>query len=103
MPEEILILVLSFLGMLTGVIIVTTFIRLLFKYLHARNNAKHLPDSSLTMTDLKEALREVVEDANQPLLERIENLENRIDPELLSLPDEEAVTKTICRTNARIS
>ncbi len=43
----------------------------------------------LTMGELKRALREAVEEANEPLIERIESLEQR------ALPADEAPSKSV--------
>ena len=89
MPEEVVPIVVISVLAFTGLSIFV--IHTIFSFLRERAGIKdaNKDKSSLTTSELEGMLRRVVQEANAPLLERIETLEDQIDPSspLLELPE----------------
>lgn len=86
MPEEVLVV--TIIAIVTGCTSLVLLARMLFKYLNARADmAPRVESPSLTTSELEQMLRKVVIESNEPLLARIEELEEQlVGPSARSLP-----------------
>ncbi len=86
MPEEVLVVII--IAIVAGSISLVSIARMLFKYLNARAGlAPQVENPSFTTSELEQMLRRVARESNQPLLDRIEALEEQLTPESARLLD----------------
>jgi hypothetical protein len=80
MPEEIMIIVVV--SVLAASATLLSIAKMWFNYLNQRSgiSRERTPSSSLTTSELEAMLRRISRQANEPLLERIEQLETRLHP-----------------------
>ncbi len=78
MQEEVVVIVMT--AIIAGTLMVATFMRGIFKYLTSRHQpvVREAGGESLTAGELERLLREAVEDAVAPLVDKIERLEERL-------------------------
>lgn len=79
MPEELVII--TVISIIAGSITMVSLAKMLFGYLRAKAGVTgKTSTSSLTTSELEMMLRRVVEEANEPLRERVEILEASLRP-----------------------
>lgn len=86
MEDEIFIVVVV--AIICTTIMITTIIRSVFAAA-ARKSKPAASGSSLSMRELEALLRQVVEETTEPLADRLEALEDRLEARLLAAPRQE--------------
>lgn len=77
MPEEVLVV--TIVAIVVGCTSLVLMARMLFKYLNARTDrVPRVESPSLTTSELEHMLRKVAFESNEPLLARIEELEEKL-------------------------
>ncbi|MDZ4698738.1 MAG: hypothetical protein SH809_03435 [Rhodothermales bacterium] len=84
MPEEILIL--SVIAISASTFIITRLLKVWMAHVSSRSSATTPSGASLTSGELEQMLMRVSEEANAPLLARIESLERRLTTPAPRLP-----------------
>ncbi len=98
MPEEIAIMIFLSIAVSAGAITLSYIARMYFKYLNNKAGVKTgNSSSSMTTSELESMLRRVVKEANAPVLDRIEDIEERLDMGIgtHSLEEEEEEIKSL--------
>ena len=84
MPEEILIL--SVIAIAASTFLISRLLQVWMAHVNARSGGATTSGASLTSGELEQMLMRVSEEANAPLLARIESLERRLAPPAPRLP-----------------
>ncbi len=102
MPAEVMVIVIVAMALGLGLI------GMIFDYLKHRNKVNNNAGSSMTTSELQSLLRDAVADATEPLAERIESIEQRLDRQERRLPPASSEifdpyeTEEPVRTGARV-
>lgn len=85
-PEAIMIMVIV--AILAGSFMIASIFKSIFRYAQSRHQKETVPGSSLTTGELERLVRKAVEDATEPLHDRIDRLEERLTtpPRLTASP-----------------
>ncbi len=87
MPHEIAVMTVIVVSVLAGTTMFSLIAWMFFRYLREKN-ASRSGAPSMTTSELETMLRRVVEEANSPLLDRIELLESQVNKELETIEAE---------------